>query len=274
MSRELVQIGGRTALGFVITDGGMAVLRTLAFGPHDSGTAIAFALAAALGRALLFGLLAGLVSAPLAVPWLEDPAIRRGRSSPLGIGLVAGGVAVCAIDLLELPLGLGVAIGFIVLVHLLESTSLRIVRALGAIALVVAVGAFLQTQTYRILRARQTVRFVETRLARLALRDKAKPATIEDLQREFGMEAKLHGIASLERDPWRYDYHYVVDPEDGSHLYLSWGADGLPGPDPAIDPGTPGADIDRRAAMGLPSEGFRPPLKIRAKPLPPSSRTD
>ncbi len=274
MTRELVQIGARTASGFVIAYGGMAALRILAFGPPDPGTAIGFALATALARALLFGLLAGLVSAPLGAPWLEDPATRRRRSGALGVGLAAGAVAVCAIDLLELPLGLGVAIGFIVGVHLLEATSLRIVRGLGAIALVVAVGAFMQTHTYRILRARQTVRFVENRLARLELRDRAKPATLQDLQREFGTEAKLHGIASLERDPWRYDYHYVVDPEDGSHLYLSWGADGLPGPDPAIDPDTPGADIDRQAAMGLPSKGPRPPLKIRVTPLPPASRTD
>jgi hypothetical protein len=274
MIRELIQIGGRTASGFVIAYGGMAVLRILGFGLHDPGSAMGVALALALGRALLFGLIAGLVSAPLAAPWLEDTAAGRPRSSALAVGLAGGAVAVGAIDLLQLPLGLGVAIGFIVGMQLLEATSLRIVRGLAAVALVVAVGAFLQTHTYRILRARQTVRFVETRLAHLALRERAKPATLQDLQREFGVEAKLHGIASLEQDPWRYDYHYVVDPELGDHLYLSWGADGLPGPDPAIDPGTPGADIDRRAALGLPIEGPRPPLKIRVTPTPPSSQTD
>jgi hypothetical protein len=70
----------------------------------------------------------------------------------------------------------------------------------------------------------------------------------------------------VQHDPWKYDYHYVVDPDDGSHVYLSWGADGLPGPDPAIDPDTPGADIDLTAAMGLKPKTSLPPLEIRVTP--------
>jgi hypothetical protein len=274
MGRELIKIGSLTATGFVLAYGGMVCLRILGLGLYDPERGLWLSLAVGLGGSLLFGLIAGVVSAPLAVPWLENPAARRRRSGASAVGLMAGGVAVWAIDLLQLPLGLGVAIGFIVLIHLLEATSLRLIRGLAVIALVVGLGVFLQSQTYRILRARQTVRFVETRLDHIRARHLPAPATLEDLQKRFGSKAKLHGISSLRMDPWRYEYHYVVDPEDGSHLYLSWGADGLPGPDPAIDPGTPGADIDRRAAMGLPQTGTRPPLKIRVMPIAPSSHAD
>jgi hypothetical protein len=117
------------------------------------------------------------------------------------------------------------------------------------------------------------VYFVETNLARLAAQGEKLPATLHALQNRLGKLAKLHGIRSVMLDPWRYEYHYTVG-ESAGHTYLSWGADGLPGPSPAIDPGTPGADIDWRAA-GI-TEKDRPDssYSIRIKPLHPPTGKD
>jgi len=263
MSGKIIKLWSATAGGFLLTYGGMVVIRVLVLGLHDPAEPRLTALATGLAAAAAFGFIAGMASAPLSAPWLGQDGGKAPRSGALALGLAAGVLGIFAVDLAGAVYGLAAVVGFVVLIHVIDAFS-PMVRIVAAIALVLGVHFFLQSQTYKVLRARQAVIFVEAGLDRMAARGEAPPATPEELQARLGPIALIHGIVSLERDPWGYDYRYQVG--DGSRVFMTWGADGLPGPDPAIDPGTPGADIDLRAALGLGSGGLRPPPMIRVTP--------
>lgn len=272
MSRKILKIWLATAAGFVVAFGGTVSFRILVFGLYDPANGLRASLAMALLAALLFGLLAGLVSAPLAAPWLpREKTTRLPRSGALGLGLAAGIVGIIAVDLKGMFHGMIAVAGFIVLIHFIDALPSLLWRTLAAIALVLGAYLFVQSHTYRILRARQTVLFIEANLNRLKDRGEAAPETLDVLDDRLGRAAMLHGIWSLKRDPWGYEYHYDVEGADGERRFISWGADGLPGPDPVIDPGTPGADIDLRAALGMPPGSIRPPPRVRVIPGGPSS---
>ncbi len=272
MSREILRIWIATAVGFVVAFGGIVSFRILAFGLYVPADGLWTSLAIALLAALIFGLLAGLVSAPLVVPWLpRGKPTRLPQSGALGLGLAAGVVGIIAVDLEGMLHGMIAVAAFIVLVHFIDALPSPLWRALAAIALVLGAHLFIQSHTYRILRARQTVLFVEANLNHLQDRGEAAPETLDLLDDRLGRAAMLHGISSLKRDPWGYEYHYDVRAADSADRFISWGADGLPGPDPVIDPGTPGADIDLQAALGVPPGSIRPPPRVRVIPGGPSS---
>ncbi len=268
MSRAILKIWALTASGFLLTYGGMVVLRVLVLDIRDPEGSVWTALATGLGLAAAFGIIAGLASAPLSAPWLGQADGKAPRSSALGLGLAAGVLGIFAVDLAGVVYGLAAVVGFVVLIHIIDAfpAALRIV---AAIALVIGIHLFLQSQTYNVLRARQAVIFVDAALDRRAAGAEAPPETTGDLQARLGRVALLHGIVSLEHDPWGYDYHYELG--RGSRVFLTWGADGMPGPDPAIDPGTPGADIDLRAALGLERGGLHPPPEVRITPGEPGT---
>lgn len=271
MSRTILKLWFATAAGFLLTYGGMVVVRVLVLGLQDPAQPWWTALASGLGLAALFGVITGMASAPLSAPWLGQDDEEAPRSGALALGLAAGVLGVFAVDLTGVVYGLAAVLGFVVIIHILDALPIPL-RVVSAIALVFGVHLFLQSQAYRVWRARQTVIFVGTALDHMAARDEAPPPTLDALQARLGGPALLHGIASLEVDPWGYAYHYAVDPKSGGRVFMTWGADGLPGPDPAIDPGTPGADIDLRAALGVEGRGFTLPPRVRVTPGEPSSR--
>ncbi|MDP3940506.1 MAG: hypothetical protein Q8R92_20515 [Deltaproteobacteria bacterium] len=268
MSRAILKIWALTTGGFLLTYGGMVVLRVLVLDLRDPAEPAWAALAVGLGVAAAFGIIAGMASAPLSAPWLGQVDRKAPRSGALGLGLAAGMLGIFAVDLAGAVYGLAAVVGFVVLIHIIDAFP-HVLRIVAAIALVAGIHLFLRSQTYNVLRARQTVIFVDAAFDRLAASAEAPPATASELQARIGRVALLHGITSLEYDPWGYDYHYELG--KGSRVFLTWGADGMPGPDPAIDPGTPGADIDLRAALGLEAGGLRPPPEIRVTPGDPES---
>jgi len=275
LSRKILKIWLSTAAGFVLAFGGTVAIRILAFGLYDPADGLWPSLAMALLAALLFGLTAGLVNAPLMAPWLpRGKTSRLPRSGAMGLGIAAGIVGIIAVDLGGMLHGMIAVAGFIVLIHFIDALPSPLWRALAAIALVLGAHLFIQSHTYRILRTRQTVLFVEANLTRLQDGGEAAPETLDVLDHRLGRAALLHGIWSLKRDPWGYEYHYDVQGADGEQRFISWGADGLPGPDPVIDPGTPGADIDLQAALGIPPGTISPPLRVRVTPAGPSSLRD
>lgn len=272
MSGKILKLWFATAGGFLLTYGGMVVLRVLVLDLHDPSESRWAALGVGLGLAAAFGIIAGMASAPLSAPWLGQPDGKAPRSGAFALGLAAGLLGVFAVDLAGMVYGLATVVGFVVIIHIIDAFP-PIIRIIAAIALVLGVHVFLQSQTHKVLRARQTVIFAEAGLDRMAARGEAPPASLAELQARLGRVALLHGILSLEHDPWGYDYHYAIDPKDGTRVFLTWGADGMPGPDPAIDPGTPGADIDLRAALGLDRGGLRPAPEIRVTPGEPEGGT-
>jgi hypothetical protein len=270
MSRAILRIWVLTAGGFLLSFGGMTVVRVAVLGLQAPGESRWEALAAGVALAAGFGFLIGMASAPLSAPWLGQARKEERRSGPFALGLVTGLLGVFAVDLVGAVYGLAVIVGFVVFVHVIDAFTAPL-RILAAVALVLGTHLFLQGQTYRVLRARQTVIFVSAGLDRLAERGEAPPESLTDIQTRLGRAALLFGIVSLEHDPWGYDYHYSMDPGDGSRVYMTWGADGMPGPDPAIDPGTPGADIDLRAALGLDAGDRRLPPRVRVIPGKPGA---
>ena len=274
MGRQFLRIWVVTAGGFVVTDGGMACLRVLGLDLYDPADGRAFTLLADAVFWVFGGLLAGLVNAALTVSWIEPAtSSQRYRSSTFAIGLAAGILAIYAVDLMGWLAGLAAVVGFIVIVQIIDALPSRVLCGAAAILVVFAVQMFFRSQTYKILRARQTVYFVETSLARMNARGEPLPKTIPELEKRLGRYAKLHGIRSIRTDPWRYDYFYAAG-HNGGHTYLTWGADGLPGPSPAIDPGTPGADIDGRAAGVARQDQGRSPYRIRITPASPQTGKD
>jgi hypothetical protein len=268
--RAFAKTWAMTAAGFALTTGGMALFRVLALRLYDPRGGL---WAALLPDALfwIFGsVVAGLVNAALSVSRLDPVPAVQPSASALAMGLLMGLVGIYTVDLLGWVLGLAAALCFVVLVQSIDSLPAKTYRAPFALAIVLAVSFFTQTQTSRVLRARQTVRFVDTTLEILASRGERVPKTLDELDKRLRHLAWIHGILSVKRDPWNYGYHYQLLP-GGRALYVSWGADGLPGPSPAIDPGTPGADIDWRAA-GLPDgELAGTPSRLEITPGGPSS---
>lgn len=272
MGRQFGRIWAATAGGFILTYGGMFCIRVLGLGLFDPADGRAFTLLVDAVFWVFGGLLAGLVNAALSVSWVEPVVPRRDRSSSFAVGLTAGLLGIYAADLMGWLAGLAAVVGFIVLVQIIDTIPSRVLRAAAVILIVVAVQMFFRTQTYRILRARQTVYFVETNLARMKARGEPLPKNMDALEKRLARYAKLQGIRSIRTDPWRYDYFYAAG-SNGGYAYLTWGADGLPGPSPAIDPGTPGADIDWRAA-GIERRDQISPYQIRITPLGPPTRKD
>ncbi len=279
LSREdvLIRAFGKawavTAAGFALTNGGMALFRALALHLYDPRDGLWVAL---LSDAIfwVFGaIVVGLVNAALFISWFDPVPVAYPRSSTFAMGLATGLVGIYTVDLLGWVLGLAAVLGGVVLIQIIDSLPARMYRAPVALVMILAVLLLVQTQTFRVLRARQTVRFVDTTIEILAARGERVPKTLDDLDKRLRRLAWIHGIFSVKHDPWSYEYHYQVLP-GGRTLYVSWGADGLPGPNPAIDPGTPGADIDRRAA-GLPdSERAEIPLQLKITPGGPSSENE
>lgn len=273
MGRHFGRIWALTAAGFVATYGGMSCLRVLGLDLFDPQDGRAFTLLLDGVFWVFGGLMTGLVNAALTVSWIEPSIPRRYRSSSLAVGLAAGLLGIYAADLLGWLEGLSAVVGFIVIVQIIDALPSRVLRGVTAILLVLGVQMFFRSQAYKILRARQTVYFVETNLARMKARGEGLPKDINALEARLARYAKLHGIRSLRTDPWRYDYFYAVG-NNGGHAYLTWGADGLPGPSPAIDPGTPGADIDSRAAGIARGDQALSPYQIRITPVGPSTGKD
>ncbi len=272
MGRQLGRIWAVTAAGFIFTYGGMSCLRVLGLGLFDPQDGRAFTLLVDAVYWVAGGLLAGLVNAALTVSWVETGIPHRYRSSSFAVGLTAGLLGIYATDLLGWLSGLAAVVGFVVLVQIIDALPSRVLRGAAAILLVIAVQMFFRSQTYKILRARQTVYFVETNLARIKARGEPLPKDMKALEKRLARHAKLHGIRSIRTDPWRYDYFYSAG-NNGGYAYITWGADGLPGPSPAIDPGTPGADIDWRAA-GVARRDQTSPYQIRISPVGPPTRND
>jgi hypothetical protein len=268
--RAFAKTWGVTAAGFALTGGGMAFFRVLALRLYDPRHGPWVALLSDALFWIFAAIVAGLVNAALSVSWHDPAPAAHPSTSPFATGLVIGLVGIYTIDLLGWVLGLAAALGFVVLVQSINSLPAKTYRAPFALAIILAVSFFAQTQTSRVLRARQTVRFVGTTLEILAARGERVPKTLDELDKRLRHLAWIYGILSVKLDPWNYEYHYQVLP-GGRALYVSWGADGLPGPSPTIDPGTPGADIDWRAA-GLPSGDLaESPLQLKITPGGPSS---
>ncbi len=273
MGRKFLKTWAVTAAGFALTNGGMALLRLRGLHLYDPREGLWVTILSDAPFWIFGALVAGLVNAALSMSWIDAGPTEPLRSASFPMGLMSGLIGVYTVDLLGWVLGLTGVIGFVVLVHLLDAAPARPHRALIAIVLIFLLSLLMHTQTFRVLRARQTVRFVDTTIAALAARGEPIPTTLGQLDKRLCRLAMLQGILSVRYDPWNYEYHYQVFP-GGRYQYLSWGADGLPGPNPAIDPGTPGADIDRSAA-GLPErEHAEIPLQMKITPGDPSSRNE
>jgi hypothetical protein len=208
MGRQFGRLWAATAGGFILTYGGMSCLRVLGLGLFDPDDGGAFTLLVDAVFWAFGGLLAGLVNAALTVSWVEAAVSRRYRSSSLAVGLTSGLLGTYAVDLMGWLAGIAAVVGFIVLVQIVDAIPSRVLRGAVAILLVVSVQMFFRSQVYKILRARQTVYFVETNLARMKTRGAPLPRSMDELEKRLGRYAKLHGIRSVRTDPWSYDYFY------------------------------------------------------------------
>jgi hypothetical protein len=199
-------------------------------------------------------LFAGLVNAALTVSWVEPAIHPRFRSSSFAVGLTAGLLGIYATDLMGWLAGLAAVVGFIVLVQIIDALPSRVLRGAAAILLVIAAQMFFRSQAYKILRARQTVHFVETNLARMKARSQPLPKTIDELEKRLACPAKIHGSIRSHRSLALRLFHSraarAVTP-------TSPGGRRLPGPSPAVTR-TPGADIDCAPRASSALSGPRP----------------